>query len=285
MKYAVIRDHVGLFPVQLMCRVLGVSRAGFYRWRAAPESLRAQRREQLGLHVVDVYAQYKAAYGAPRIATELKAAGIPCSTNTVANIMKERGIRARNGKGFRYSASSPAMNNVVDNLLWRDFHADEPNRKWVTDMTYIWAKDRWVYLATVMDLYSRAIVGWSIDTSMTEKLVTDALQMAFRRRAVKPGLVIHSDRGVQYRAQKYQDFIRRHGAIPSMSRQGNCWDNAVMESFYSRLKVEMIYANDYGSVEAVKADVFEYIEVFYNRVRRHSALGYVSPASFELLCA
>ena len=285
MKYAVIRDHVGLFPVTLMCRVLEVSRSGFYRWLSMPVSARALWREELEQHVVDTYQQFKAAYGAPRIAQELCESGIPCSTNTVANIMQIKGIRARNGKGFVYRDASPAMNNVVDNLLWRDFFADAPNRKWVTDMTYIWAKDRWVYLATVMDLYSRAIVGWSIDTTMTEKLVTDALAMAFARRTVQPGLIIHSDRGVQYRAIKYQDFVRRHGAIPSMSRKGNCWDNAVMESFYSRLKVEMIYANQYNNIEAVKKDVFEYIEVFYNRKRRHSALGYISPARFEQVSA
>ncbi|WP_417784448.1 IS3 family transposase [Terasakiella pusilla] len=149
----------------------------------------------------------------------------------------------------------------------------------------MWVRDRWLYLATVMDLYSRSIVGWALDTHMTEQLITDALQMAFKRRDIEPGLIIHSDRGVQYRTNRYQALIECHGCKPSMSRKGNCWDNAVMESFFSRLKVELIYAEQYRSIDEAKSAIFEYIEVFYNRVRRHSALGYVSPAEYERKCA
>ena len=281
MKYALIREHVGLFTVCLMCRCLGVSRAGYYRWRDRPKSERQLRREAMTEQVADTWATFKARYGAPRIAEELRALHIPCSVNYVAELLKIQGLKARNGKRFTYGGHPLAMNNVSDNLLWRQFGADRPNEKWTTDITYIWVEGRWVYLATVMDLYSRSIVGWALDGQMTEQLVTKALQMAFDRRDIQPGLIVHSDRGVQYRSQKYIDFMRRHGAQPSMSRKGNCWDNAPMESFFSRLKVELIYAERFESTQEVKSAVFEYIEVFYNRLRRHSALGYVSPAEFE----
>ena len=235
--------------------------------------------------VMDTFATYKARYGAPRIAQELNALGVDCSVNYVAHILKHNGIRARNGKAFKYSPNTEAMTGVADNLLKRRFNADGPNQKWTTDITYIWVRDRWLYLATVMDLYSRSIVGWALDTHMTEQLITDALQMAFKRRDIEPGLIIHSDRGVQYRSNRYQALIECHGCKPSMSRKGNCWDNAVMESFFSRLKVELIYAEQYRSIDEAKSAIFEYIEVFYNHVRRHSALGYVSPAEYERKCA
>lgn len=280
-----IAEHVGLFSIKLMCRALQVSRSGFYRWRSEPESKRREKREQLSAQIVDLYSSFKARYGAPRIAQELRSKNVSCSVNTVAKLMRERGIRALNGKGFKYPRSSLAMVNVAENKLQRRFDAKAPNQKWVTDITYIWVKDRWLYLASVMDLYSRAIVGWSLGLDMTEHLPTQALKMAFDRRDFKPGLIIHSDRGVQYRAQKYQDFIRRHECDISMSRQGNCWDNAVMESFFSRLKVELIYPEQYRCIQEAKSGIFEYIEVFYNRVRKHSAIGYVSPAEYERRCA
>lgn len=281
----VIAEYLGQYPVTLMCRALNVSRSGFYKWRNRKPSARQLRREQIEGKVVELFAEYKARYGAPRLAHELKDAGLPCSKNFVANIMRYRGIRARNGKGFHYRPASPTMINVEENRLRRRFHAEAPNQKWVTDLTYIWVKGSWAYLATVMDLYSRAIVGWKLDTSMNEKLVLDTLTMAFSRREVNPGLIIHSDRGVQFRSVKYLDLVRSSGCLPSMSRQGNCWDNAVMESFYSRLKVELIYAEQYGSMEEVRSGIFEYIEIFYNRKRRHSALGNISPAEFERRCA
>ena len=268
-----------------MCRALKVSRSGFYRWLSCPDSRWKLKRQNMKVSVLDVYASFKARYGAPRIAKELTALGINCSKNYVANIMHSEGIRARNGKAFKYSRHSPAMINVARNVLKREFAVDKPNQKWVTDITYIWVKDKWLYLATVMDLFSRSIIGWSLDLTMTEQLNTDALQMAFVRRDIAPGLIIHSDRGVQYRAVKYQDLIRSKGGVVSMSRRGNCWDNAVMESFYSRLKVELIYAEQYRSIAEARSGIFEYIEVFYNRLRRHSALGYISPAEYERIGA
>ncbi|AZQ83383.1 IS3 family transposase [Colwellia sp. Arc7-635] len=280
-----INEFKQRFTVVLMCRALKVSRSGFYRWLSSPDSRWKLKRRLITANVLDVYGTFKARYGAPRITKELVALGINCSKNYVANIMHSEGIRARNGKAFKYSRHSPAMINVARNVLKRQFAVDKPNQKWVTDITYIWVKDKWLYLATVMDLYSRSIIGWSLDLTMTEQLITDALNMAFVRREIAPGLIIHSDRGVQYRAIKYQDLIRSKGGVVSMSRRGNCWDNAVMESFYSRLKVELIYAEQYRSIEEARSGIFEYIEVFYNRLRRHSALGYVSPAEFERIGA
>ena len=285
MKYALIYEHLGLFSIVLMCRVMGVSRSGYYRWLDRSRSLQEQRREAMEQIIVDTFEDFQARYGAPRLADEIRVLGYPCSRNYVTDIMRSRGIKARNGKGFNYGKHSLTLYNVADNLLWRDFGASKPNEKWTADITYIWVRDQWLYLATVMDLYSRKIIGWALDDSMTVELVTEALAMAFNRRDTAPGLIIHSDRGVQYRAQKYIDFIAFKGGVPSMSRKGNCWDNAPMESFFSRLKVELIYASQYQTIEKAKSGIFEYIEIFYNRKRRHSANDNVSPVAFEEMAA
>jgi len=269
------------FTVTLMCRVLSVSRSGFYAWRNRPVSRRDQRRVLVGGAVEAAYAQFKRRYGAPRLTVELNEQGVSCSLNHVAALLKERGLRARNGKGFRYRPRTEAMTNVNDNLLRRGFAADAPNRKWVSDITYIKVGRTWLYLAAVMDLFSRKIVGWALDEHMRESLVLEALTMAVSRRDVRKGTLIHSDRGVQYRANEYQEALRAYGLRCSMSRKGNCWDNAVMESFFSRLKVELIYAENYKSVADARSGIFEYIEMFHNRARRHSALGYVSPHVYE----
>lgn len=274
-------EYIGCFPIALMCRVLAVSRSGYYRWINGVASKREQRRADMEVLVRDTYEAFEAAYGAPRITKELNELGYPCSLNYIAQIMAEQGIKARNGKGFKYSQHSLTMLNVSDNLLWRDFSASKPNEKWTTDITYIWVKDRWLYLAAVMDLFSRRIVGWSLDTSMTEALITDAMRMALSQRETRPGLIVHSDRGTQYRSQGYIDYLTSQGCRLSMSRKGNCWDNAPMESFFSRLKVELIYAKNFSSIEEAKSGIFAYIEIFYNRKRRHSANDDISPAAFE----
>lgn len=281
MKYALILDHIDQFSISLMCAVLGVHRSGFYRWRDAPKSKREARRHEVTELVKDTYEEFEAAYGAPRITQELNALGHKCSVNFIANIMQEQGIIARNGKAFNYGGHALTMHNVADNLLWRDFSTDRPNQKWVTDITYVWVEKQWLYLATVMDLFSRKIIGWSLDTNMTEQLITRAMQMAIDARGVSPGLIVHSDRGSQYRSNAYVGFLERHNITRSMSRKGNCWDNAVMESFYARLKVELIYAKNYQSIDAARSGIFGYIEVFYNRKRRHSANDGVSPVEFE----
>lgn len=281
MKYALIREHTGLYSILLMCRVLSVSRAGYYRWLSRSTSQRAARKARIETLVKLTYEEFEAAYGAPRITEELNALGHTCSLNYVAKIMQENGILARNGKAFNYGGHALAKSNVADNLLSRDFTAEEPNQKWVTDITYIWVQQRWLYLATVMDLYSRRIVGWHLGEDMTVALITNAMQMALNNRTVGPELIVHSDRGTQYRSNDYVGFLESKGITRSMSRKGNCWDNAAMESFYSRLKVELIYAKNYQSIETARSGIFAYIEIFYNRKRRHSANGGVCPVEFE----
>ena len=195
--------------------------------------------------------------------------------------MQIDGLRARNGKDFKFEPAAEAIAGTAENLLARNFQASQPNEKWVSDITYIQVDDGWVYLAVVMDLYSRQIIGWAMADDMKVDLVLDAFNMAVANREVRPGLIVHSDRGVQYRAWEYRKALESCEAAPSMSRKGNCWDNAAMESFFSRLKVEWIYATEYGTLSDAYSSVFEYIEIFYNRMRRHSAIGYVSPAQYE----
>ena len=264
-----------------MCRVLHVSRSGYYSWKNRKPSKRKQKRENMEIIIKETFENFQARYGSRRIASEMNDFGLPCSVNYVAKIMQENKIKALNGKGFNYRHQSLTMVNVADNLLWRDFSAQHPNEKWTTDITYIWVNNKWMYLAAVMDLFSRIIVGWAVDVTMTEELVAEALSVALGRRGFHDGLILHSDRGVQYRAQKYIDFACSKGCVMSMSRKGNCWDNAPMESFFSRLKVELIYPNNYQTIDDAKAGLFEYIEIFYNRKRRHSAIGYISPAEYE----
>ena len=264
-----------------MCDMLSVPRSSFYAWRNRPVSQRDQRRALVGMAVETAYTQYKQRYGAPRLAVELNEQGIGCSVNHVANLVRERGLRARNGKGFKYRPRTESQTNVSDNILQRDFDTDGPNQKWVSDITYIKVGRIWLYLAAVLDLYSRKIIGWALDLHMREGLIIEALNMAALTRDVEENAVIHSDRGVQYRGNEYQEMVRAYGLRSSMSRKGNCWDNAVMESFFSRLKVELIYAENYKSVDEARAGIFEYIELFYNQTRRHSAIGYMSPIDFE----
>lgn len=265
----------------MMCRCLSVSRSGYYAWRKRSVSERAQRRELVSLAVEAAYYDFKKRYGAPRLTVELNEGGIPCSLNHVASLLKEKGLRARNGKGFKYRPRTEAKTNVSDNLLARHFSTCRPDAKWVTDITYIRVGRQWLFLAAVLDLFSRKIIGWALDDHMRENLVLDALDMAMATRSPDRRTVIHSDRGVQYRGNEYQSALASHGLRCSMSRKGNCWDNAVMESFFSRLKVELIYAENYRTMDEARAGIFEYIETFYNRQRRHSANGYLSPQAFE----
>lgn len=265
----------------MMCRVLGVSRSGYYAWRQRRPSARARHRERVAEGVEAIFWGFKQRYGAIRITEELNAQGTGCSVNHVAQLLREKGLRARNGKGFKYQARIESKTHVSANVLARRFSASAPNRKWVTDITYIKVSRQWLYLAVVLDLFSRKVVGWSLDTHMREPLVLEALDMAVSRRGTVRNTVLHSDRGVQYRGHDYQAALREYGMQCSMSRTGNCWDNAVMEAFFSRLKVELIYPEAYRTLVEARSGIFEYIESFYNRTRRHSALGYLSPLQFE----
>lgn len=266
-----------------MCRVLEVSRSGYYRWQGRPLSKRHQRREIVKSAVKATYHEFRRCYGSPRITKELNACGISCSKNHVAGLLQECGLKAKNGKGFKYSSCILSSSNVSENLLKRDFKADKPNEKWATDITYIYVNGKWLYLSVVMDLYSRAIVGWALDRHVKESLICDALDMALSRRSVSKELLVHSDRGVQYRSHGYQEKLLSYGCRISMSRKGNCWDNAVVESFFSRLKVELIFTEKFTTFEQAQSAIFEYIEIFYNRKRRHSAIGYISPMQYEKL--
>ncbi len=265
----------------MMCRMLNVSRSGFYAWCRRAKSARQQQRECVSAAVEATFYGFNQRYGAPRLTEELNAQGIACCLNHVAQLLKNKGLRARNGKGFKYRPRIESKTNVSDNLLARRFNPDAPNRKWVSDITYIKVGRVWLYLAVVMDLFSRKVIGWALDNHMREDLIMEALEMAVSERELQPDTLLHSDRGVQYRGHDYQNALRDYGLRCSMSRTGNCWDNAVMESFFSRLKVELIYAENYQTAEQVHSGIFEYIEMFYNRKRRHSAIGYMSPVDYE----
>lgn len=265
----------------MMCRLLEVSRSGFYAYLNRPVSARQHQRELVSQAVEATFIAFKKRYGAPRLTDELNDQGIVCSKNHVARLLSEKGLRARNGKGFRYRARIESKTNVSENLLARKFDAAAPNQKWVSDITYIRVGRTWLFLAVVLDLFSRKVIGWSLDKHMRESLIIEAFDMAVTGRELGNGLLLHSDRGVQYRGHEYQQALRLNDITCSMSRTGNCWDNAVMESFFSRLKVELIYAENYKTVDETQAGLFEYIELFYNRKRRHSAIGNISPHEFE----
>jgi len=282
MKYSFIRQNSSAFPVRSMCQVLGVSPAGYYAWFDREPSATDKRREELAGEIRTAHADVKRRYGSPRMHAELTARGLPCSVNTVAKIMKELGIQAISHRKFRVCTTDsnhdfPIAANVVD----RDFTASKPNEVWLTDMTYIPTGEGWLYLAAVEDMYSRRVVGWSMDVTMESRLVVDALAMAVQQRFPGEGLLIHSDRGSQYASEHYQRMLAKQGITCSMSRKGNCYDNAPMESFFATLKKELVHHETYATVAEAKASLFEYIEVFYNRIRRHSSLGYVAPAEFE----
>ncbi len=266
----------------VLCRVLGVSRSGFYAWRSRGPSAAEVRREELTEEVKDVHAEVQGRYGSPRIHAELVARGTACCVNTVARVMREAGIAAKTKRKFRQTTDSNHPHPVAENRLDRAFDPDEPNASWVADVTYIPTREGWLYLAAVEDLFSRMVVGWSMDATMTSRLVVDALEMALARRHRGPSdLLAHSDRGSQYASEHYQRRLSEERIACSMSRRGNCWDNAPMESFFASLKKELVHHEDYATRAEAKASIFEYIEAFYNRVRRHSSLGYMAPAEYE----
>jgi putative transposase len=270
-----------VFTVAALCRVLGVSRSGYYAWRQAPESPRAAENRRLDADIQRRFDEHRGRYGAPRITLDLQAEGWRVSRRRVAKRMRAMGLRARAARRFKATTHSKHRLPVAPNRLQQDFTAAGPNQKWVADITYLWTGEGWLYLAVVLDLYSRAVVGWSMAERITKELVMAALTMALFRRRPPPGLILHSDRGSQYAALDYQALLEHHGLLCSMSRKGDCYDNAAMESFFHTLKVEQIQGAHYPTREAAKADVFEYIETYYNPKRRHSTLNYQSPWDFE----
>ncbi len=274
MRYAFIEAHQTLWPTVLMCDMLEVSTSGYYAWRDRLPSQRALSNAQLDQTITQIYWQHKGRYGSPRIWEERVSQGISCSENRVARRLQILSLKAVQERKFKVTTDSDHAYPVAPNLLKQDFTASRPNEKWVSDITYVRTGEGWLYLAVVMDLYSRSIIGWSLQKRMTRQRVCDALTMALFRRGFPRGVIIHSDRGSQYCSKRYQKLIKQHKLTCSMSRRGCCYDNAAMESFFHSLKVELIYRNTYPTREAAGQSIFEYIEVYYNRQRRHSAIGY-----------
>ena len=282
MKFAFIQESLAEFPVEICCEVLEVSRSGYYAALRRPPSARAERREELAGQIQRVHQENRQVYGSPRVCKALLDEGVKVCENTVADIMKEREIRAKIKKKFVPATTDSRHHQpIAPNLLDRQFEAEAPDQKWAVDITYIPTGEGWLYLAGVIDLCSRKIVGWSMADHMRTDLVSDALSMALQQRRPGTGLLHHSDRGVQYASDDYQQLLARHGIACSMSGKGDCWDNAVMESFWATLKVELVYQEHFATREEARAAIFEYIEVFYNRKRLHSSIGYKSPEAFE----
>jgi putative transposase len=265
-----------------MCQMLHVSRSGYYDWRDRPPSVTQRRQEELMMQIRRVYDQARGVYGAPRITAELRAHQVSCARKTVARRMREAGLRAITAKAFRIATTDATHGyRVADNLVQQEFQASGPNRLWLGDITYLDTAEGWLYLAGIKDVFTRKIVGWSMADHLRVDLVRDALTMALGREQPAAGLIHHSDRGVQYAGADFQSLLTQHGITCSMSRAGNCYDNAPMESFWSSLKQELIYQRKFKTRAEARQAVFEYIEVFYNRQRLHSALEYRSPEAFH----
>jgi len=281
MKFGFVAKHRGIWPVALMCGALGVSRGGFYAWLERPRSQRELDDQVLEKLIKQSFADSDRTYGARRVWRDVLAAGMDCGLHRIERLMRAAALRARpRRRGLPKDEGT--RSEIADNVLDRQFTAEAPNQKWVADFTYIWSAEGWLYVAVVLDLFSRRVVGWSMQASMTSQLVADALMMAVWRRGKPVAVLHHSDQGSQYTSGHFQDLLREQGIQCSMSRAGEVWDNSAMESFFSSMKTERIARKVYRTREEIRGDVFDYIERFYNPVRRHSTLGYVSPIEFEM---
>ena len=284
MRYAFIEEHRVEFTIVTMCRVLTVSTAGYYAWRTRRPSARAIANQALVAAMREIHTESLQSYGSPRMQPELVAQRHACSENRVARLMRAHGLRAKHKRRFRVTTQSAHQAPIVPNILDRQFAVAQiagVNRVWVSDITYLWTREGWLYLAIVLDLRSRRVVGWAMRHTLEQELGLDALGMALAHRQPGAGLLHHSDRGIQYACDAYQALLETHAVIPSMSRKGDCWDNAVAESFFATLKTELVAGTEWHTREAARAAVFQYIEMWYNRRRRHSSLGYLSPMEFE----
>ena len=281
MRYAFIQNHREAFPVNLLCQVLEVSTSGFYVWLRRPESPRSRANRRLLVEIKAVHQRSRQTYGSPRVHADLNANGQACGKHRVAQLMRKHGIVTHHKRKFKATTHSRHTHPVAENVLHRQFAVTEPNRWWVSDITYIPTQEGWLYLAVTLDLYHRKVMGWAMDRWMTQQLVIDAFTMALKNGHPRPGLVHHSDQGVQYACHAFQALLKASGIQCRMSRKKNCWDNAVAESFFHTLKVELIHTRQYHTRQEARAEIFDYIEVFYNRQRRHSVLGYRTPAEFE----
>lgn len=281
MKYQFIERYKQEFPVVTMCRVLAVSESGFYAWRKRPMSQHQREDALLTAQISQVFTLGRGVYGSPRIHAELRTQGYTCSRKRIARLMRAQGISAKPKRRRVVTTDSRHDHPIAPNLLERDFTASAADRKWVSDITAVPTAQGWLYLAAILDLYSRRVVGWSMSSSCDEALAETALRMALARRCPKQGLLHHSDRGSQYTSRAYRALLAHAGIQVSMSRKGNCYDNAAMESFFGSLKSECVHRCTYLTHEEARRSLFDYVEIFYNRVRRHSTLGYLSPAAFE----
>ncbi|MEK7716988.1 MAG: IS3 family transposase [Planctomycetota bacterium] len=281
-RFAFVAKHRGIWPADWLCEALGVSRGGFYAWLTRPPSARSRGDETLAAKVRNSFLASDRTYGARRVWHDVLADGISCGLHRIERLMRLQALRARpKRRRLPPDTGDRSMGAASPNVLDRRFEAPAPNRKWVADFTYVWTAEGWLYVAAVVDLFSRRVVGWSMSAAMTAQLVADALVMAIWRRGKPDALLHHSDRGSQYTSEPFQRLMAEHGVTCSMSRAGNVWDNAAMESFFSSLKTERTARKTYRTRDQAKADVFDYIERFYNPRRRHSTLGYLSPVEFE----
>ena len=281
MKFAFIARHRHVWPVSWLCEALDVSRSGFHAWLQRAPSVRAAADEELTARIRSSFGASARTYGARRVWRDLLAEGFACGLHKVERLMRMNALRARPRRRGLPKDLGPRSPEAARNLLDRQFVAERPNQRWIADFTYIWTAEGWLYVAAVIDLFSRRVVGWSMKAEMTAQLVTDALVMAIWRRGKPDALLHHSDQGSQYTSEQFQRLMADNGVTCSMSRSGNVWDNAAMESFFSSLKTERIGTKVYRSRDQARADVFDYIERFYNPVRRHSTIGYLSPVEFE----
>jgi transposase InsO family protein len=280
-RFRFIAAEKANFPVRRLCQVLQVSRAGFYVWQRRAPAARTRADQRLAVDIATIHAESGRRYGSPRIHAELLARGCRTSRKRVARLMRTQRLAGRRRRRFRGTTRSEHGWPIAPNHLARQFTRSAPDQAWATDITYIWTAEGWLYVAVIIDLCSRFIVGWAINARIRDALTRDALQMALQRRRPPRGVLHHSDRGSQYASGPYQRMLAAHGIVASMSRRGNCWDNAVAESFFATLKVELAHDAHWATRAQAQADLFEYIECFYNGRRRHSALGYLSPAAFE----
>jgi putative transposase len=281
-KFGFIARHRGIWAVDWMCGALGVSRGGFYAWLTRPRSKRSRENEELSAKVRASFLASDRTYGARRVRKDLAAEGVFSGLHRIERLMRLQALKARpRRRRLPPDLGDRVMGSIAPNVLDRGFEASEPNRKWIADFTYVWTAEGWLYVAAVIDLFSRRVVGWSMSAAMTAQLVTDALVMAIWRRGKPDALLHHSDRGSQYTSEQFQRLMADNGVVCSMSRSGNVWDNAAMESFFSSLKTERTARRMYRTRDEARADVFDYIERFYNPKRRHSRIGYMSPMEFE----
>jgi len=281
-KFAFIHAEKARWPIDVQCDVFGVSRSGYYAWKGRPEAARTKEDADLIVEIKEAIKVGRGTYGSPRVHRELRAKGRRIGKKRVERLMRQEGIAAQKKRRFRRTTDSNHPHPIAPNVLERNFDVELPNTAWVTDVTYVWTHEGWLYLAAILDLFSRRVVGWAVSANNDRALAISALDRATSARAPEPGLVHHSDRGSVYASGDYGDALTMIGAVKSMSRKGDCWDNAVAESFFASIKGEMIDHENYLTRAAAIDAIGEYIDVFYNACRRHSAIGYVSPIEYEL---